>query len=139
MNYKKIIAVGLTSATLLSGAITTVSAAQMQLTRTSYVYNAKGKRTKKRLSSSKELKILGKKIIKGKKFYRVGKNKYVLASNFAKIESTPSNTEPSTDSSNQNASENNNYVDPSQQARDEFEKHMQEEANKFGNIIKNNN
>jgi hypothetical protein len=78
MNYKKVIAVGLTSATLLSGAITTVSAAQMQLTRASYVYNAKGKKIRKvKLAKGKKVKILGTTLIKGNKYYRIGKNQYI--------------------------------------------------------------
>lgn len=86
MNYKKIIAVGLTSATLLSGAISTVSAAQMQLTRTSYVYNVKGKRVKSaKLAKGKNVRILGTKIIKGKKYYRIGKNKYVKVASLEEI------------------------------------------------------
>lgn len=50
------------------------------------VYNSKGKRVKKAkiLKKGKAIKILGYKAIKGKKYARIGKNKYVKTSNFKK-------------------------------------------------------
>ena len=89
MRFKKIIATGLASVALLSTAATTVSAAKLQLIRKTYVYNAKGKRTKTVYRKGRKIKILGTKKIKGKKYYRIGKNKYVLVKNFKKKKATP--------------------------------------------------
>lgn len=48
------------------------------------VYKSSGRRRgKKVLARGKKLRILGTKIIKGKKYYRIGKNRYVKAANFA--------------------------------------------------------
>lgn len=84
MKIRKIIATALASATLLGTAVTTVSAAQLQLVKKSYVYNAKGKKTKSTLRKGKKVKTLGTKKIKGKKFYKIGKNKYILFKNVSK-------------------------------------------------------
>ena len=84
MKIRKIIATALASATLLGTAVTTVSAAQLQLVKKSYVYNAKGKKTKGTLRKGKTVKTLGTKKIKGKKFYKIGKNKYILFKNVSK-------------------------------------------------------
>lgn len=84
MRFKKVIAAGLASVALLGTAATSVSAAKLQLIRKSYVYNAKGKKTKTKYRKGRKIKILGTKKIKGKKYYRIGKNKYVLVKNFKK-------------------------------------------------------
>ncbi len=84
MNFKKVIAAGLASVALLGTAATSVSAAKLQLIRKTYVYNAKGKRTKTVYRKGRKIKVLGTKKIKGKKYYRIGKNKYVLVKNFKK-------------------------------------------------------
>lgn len=84
MKFRKLIAAGLAAVTLLGTAVTTVSAARMQLTRKSYIYNAKGKKTKKHYAKNKTINVIGKKKIKGRKFYKVGKNKYILVKNFTK-------------------------------------------------------
>lgn len=84
MKIRKIIATALASATLLGTAVTTVSAAQLQLVKKSYVYNAKGRKTKSTLRKGKKVKTLGTKKIKGKKFYKIGKNKYILFKNVSK-------------------------------------------------------
>lgn len=89
MRFKKIIATGLASVALLGTAATTVSAAKLQLIRKTYVYNAKGKRTKTVYRKGRKIKILGTTKIKGKKYYRIGKNKYVLVKNFKKKKATP--------------------------------------------------
>lgn len=89
MRFKKVIATGLASVALLSTAATTVSAAKLQLIRKTYVYNAKGKKTKKFYRKGKKIKVLGTKKIKGKKFYKIGKNKYVLFKNLKKKKATP--------------------------------------------------
>lgn len=53
-----------------------------KLTKNAYIYNAKGKRVgKKVLKKGKLVKILGRKTIKGKKYYKIGKNKYVRTAN----------------------------------------------------------
>ncbi|MBC6342126.1 hypothetical protein ERK18_03675 [Lactobacillus kimbladii] len=84
MKLNKIIATGLASLALLSTSVTTVSAAKLQLIRKSYVYNVKGKKTKTLYRKGRKIKVLGTKKIKGKKYYRIGKNKYVLVKNFKK-------------------------------------------------------
>lgn len=84
MKLNKIIITGIASVALLGTAVTTVSAAKLQLIRKSYVYNAKGKKTKSSYRKGRKIKVLGTKKIKGKKYYRIGKNKYVLVKNFKK-------------------------------------------------------
>lgn len=84
MNFKKLIATGLAAVSLLGATATTVSAAKMQLAKKSYVYNVKGKRTKKHYAKNKAINVIGKKKIKGRKFYKIGKNKYILVKNFNK-------------------------------------------------------
>ena len=148
MRFKKIITIGLTSIALLGGTVTTVSAAKLQLIRKSYVYSAKGKKTKTIYRKGKKIKVLGTKKIKGKKYYRIGKNKYILIGNFKKkphktnIEKPNNNsdqqtpTQPANDTSNNNSSDDS-YVDPQEQARKDFEQHMKDEQQKFGNWILN--
>lgn len=89
MNFKKIVATGLASVVLLGTAVTTVSAAKLQLIRKSYVYNSKGKKTKTVYRKGRKIKVLRTKKIKGKKYYRIGKNKYVLVKNFKKKKTAP--------------------------------------------------
>lgn len=89
MNFKKIVATGLASVALLGTAATSVSAAKLQLIRKTYVYNAKGKKTKSSYRKGRKIKVLGTKKIKGKKYYRIGKNKYVLVKNFKKKKTAP--------------------------------------------------
>ncbi|MCO6535747.1 SLAP domain-containing protein [Lactobacillus sp.] len=84
MKLKEIIATGLTAVTLLGTATTTVSAAKMQLAKKAYVYNVNGKRTKKHYAKNKSMNVIGKKKIKGRKFYQIGKNKYILVKNFSR-------------------------------------------------------
>ena len=56
-----------------------------KLTHNAAVYNSKGKRTHaKTLKKGKKVRVYGTKKIKGKKYYRIGKNKYVKIANFAK-------------------------------------------------------
>ena len=89
MKLNKIIITSIASLTLLSTSVTTVSATKLQLIRKSYVYNAKGKKTKNFYRKGKKIKVLSAKKIKGKKFYKVGKNKYVLFKNLKKKKATP--------------------------------------------------
>lgn len=89
MRLKKVIAAGLASVALLGTVATSVSAAKLQLIRKTYVYNAKGKKTKTVYRKGRKIKILGTKKIKGKKYYRIGKNKYVLVKNLKKTKVTP--------------------------------------------------
>ncbi|MCT6888160.1 MAG: SLAP domain-containing protein [Lactobacillus sp.] len=148
MRLKKVIAAGLASVALLGTAATSVSAAKLQLVRKSYVYNAKGKKTKTVYRKDRKIKVLGTKKIKGKKYYRIGKNKYILIRNFKKkphktnIEKPNNNsdqqtpTPPANDTSNNNSSDDS-YVDPQEQARKDFEQHMKDEQQKFGDWILN--
>lgn len=65
-----------------------------KLTHNAYVYNSKGKRVKgaKTLKKGRKLRILGYKTIKGKKYARIGKNRYVNYNNFkSKPKAKPTN------------------------------------------------
>ena len=85
MKVKKVLAAGLASITLLSASATTVSAHSkgtlVQLMSDIPAYNAKGKKIKKArpFYQGDVYEILGVKKIKGKKFYRLTKKKYVIA------------------------------------------------------------
>lgn len=84
---KNIIPLIVASAILTIGTIATdtVDAATMHVTHNSYVYNAKGKRTKhKLLRRGKSIKTSGLKKIKGKYYWRIGKNQYVRKTNISK-------------------------------------------------------
>lgn len=61
--------------------------AKKKLTHNAAVYNSKGKRIKKAkvLKKGSSVKVLGYKTIKGKKYARIGKNKYVKMSNFKTV------------------------------------------------------
>ncbi|RVU71015.1 MULTISPECIES: SEC10/PgrA surface exclusion domain-containing protein [Lactobacillus] len=91
---KKAIVVAAASLLLTAGLTTTpVSAAHLtHLTRTSYIYNSKGKRLRTKLHKGKYLKVYRTKNIKGKKYYRIGKNKYIRFSNFAHLKDNESYT-----------------------------------------------
>lgn len=89
MKFGKLLATGLAAVTLLGTATTTVSAARMQLTKKSYIFNSKGKKTKLFYRKGKKVKVLSTKKIKGKKFYKIGKNKYVLFKNLKKKKAAP--------------------------------------------------
>lgn len=100
MFMKKNVLVSLSVATLLSvGAVgvnevngvanntnvvqAAVRVQRKKLTHNAYVYRANGKRfNKKKLKKGLKVKILGTKTIKGKKYYKIGKNKYVKVANF---------------------------------------------------------
>lgn len=65
--------------------IVQAATSKKKLTKNAYIYNSKGHRTKaKKLRKGKKVKIYATKKIKGKKYYRIGKNKYVRTANFAK-------------------------------------------------------
>lgn len=97
---KKNVLIGLAAAALLSVSVSTISVNSSvnknnvvqaatktkKLTHNAYVYTSKGKRVKsaKKLSKGEKVKILGYKTIKGKKYARIGKNRYVKAANFTK-------------------------------------------------------
>lgn len=84
MKFRKLMVTGLAAVSILGATATTVSAAKMQLAKKAYVYNVKGKRTKKHYAKNKSINVIGKKKIKGRKFYKIGKNKYILVKNFSK-------------------------------------------------------
>lgn len=101
MKLSKIIVTSLASLTLLSTTVNTVSAAKLELVRNSYIYNNKGKKTKYSYRKGRKIKILGTKKIKGKKYYRIGKNKYVLVKNFKKKKAIPKPVATNTNEPNQ--------------------------------------
>lgn len=73
-------------ATTLFSSSTVVDAATMKLTHNSYVYNSKGKKTKhKLLRKGKKVKTSKLKKIKGKYYWKVGKNKYIRKANLKKV------------------------------------------------------
>ena len=98
MKFRKLIATGLAAVSILGTTATTTSAAKMQLAKKAYVYNVKGKRTKKHYAKNKSINVIGKKKIKGRKFYKIGKNKYILVKNFSKpiVPETPAKQEQPT-------------------------------------------
>ena len=85
MKFKKIVAAGVASLTLIATSVNVVSAHSVGtvilLNANMPAYNAKGKKIKKARPFSKGdlYKILGTKKIKGKKFYRLTKKKYIIA------------------------------------------------------------
>lgn len=95
MKFKKALAAGLASITLLSASATTVSAHSkgtlVDLTSDIPAYNAKGKKIKKArpFSQGDVYEILGVKKIKGKKFYRLTKTKYVIANDSKIVKHIP--------------------------------------------------
>lgn len=98
MKFKKVLAAGLASITLLSTSATTVSAHSkgtlVDLTNDIPAYNAKGKKIKKAhpFYQGDLYEILGIKKIKGKKFYRLTKTKYVIADDSKIVKHIPSIT-----------------------------------------------
>lgn len=85
MKFKKLMAAGVASLTLLATSTSVVSAhavgTVVLLNANMPAYNAKGKKIKKAHPFAKGdlYKILGTKKIKGKKFYRLTKKKYIIA------------------------------------------------------------
>lgn len=111
----------------ITNAQNTVSAATVikELTKNAFIYNSKGKRVKKiKLVKGKWVNILGTKTIKGKKYYRIGKNKYIKVANFKTDNTVLNPTIPETNPNvntdtndttitNNNSNNNNNPVAPS--------------------------
>jgi hypothetical protein len=105
MKFKKVIFTSMAAVSLgaivspaISSPQNTVNAATTTktLTKNAFIYNIKGKRVKSfKLTKGKKIKILGIKTINGKKYYRIGKNKYVKVANFKTI-SKPINPEVDT-------------------------------------------
>lgn len=94
MKLKKVLAASLTSLALLSSSINVVNAniyvdkrfsSEYKATKTTFAYNSKGKKVGKPYLKGWTFTSFGPKKIKGKKFYKVGKNKYILASNVKKV------------------------------------------------------
>lgn len=138
MKFRKLLATGLAAVTLLGTAVTTVSAARMQLTRKSYVYNAKGKKTKLFYRKGKTIKTLGTIKINGKKYYRIGKNKYISIKNLKKFKHRPvSEQEPQEEPQELIPVSDDWSPDPTQKAIEEHNREMKEKANQFGDWIKN--
>lgn len=96
---KKNILIGLAGVALLSlssvnmsNDVTQVSATTIRvgkinrLQRNAYIYNARGKRIKvASLKRGRNIKVLSKKIIKGKTYAKIGKNQYIKLANFSKF------------------------------------------------------
>lgn len=92
MKFKKVIFTSMAAVSLSAVITPAVNATQntveasttvRKLTKNAYIYNVKGKRVKKvKLVKGKKIKILGTKLINGKKYYRIGKNQYIKVANF---------------------------------------------------------
>lgn len=88
MKKRNIITLLAVSAMFATGVTTSqiADASTMRLTHNAYVYNAKGKKTKsKLLRKGKTVKATKLKKIKGKYYWKIGKNKYVRKGNVGKI------------------------------------------------------
>lgn len=90
MKYKKTIVAGLASIALFGSNLTVVNAVpapiQLITKKDTYTYNSKGKKVGKIYYKGWWFDLLGTKQIKGKQYYRVGKNKYVRASKVRKYD-----------------------------------------------------
>lgn len=138
MKFRKLIATGLAAVSILGATATTVSAAKMQLAKKAYVYNAKGKKTKVFYRKGKKIKTLGTIRINGKKYYRIGKNKYILIKNLKKVKHRPvSEQEPQEKPQELIPVSDDWSPDPTQKAIEEHDREMKDEANQFGDWIKN--
>lgn len=60
-----------------------VDAASMKLVKNAYVYTSSGKKTKAKLKKGKRINTSSIRKIKGKKYYKIGKNKYIRTANVA--------------------------------------------------------
>ncbi|RVU71213.1 MULTISPECIES: SLAP domain-containing protein [Lactobacillus] len=88
LSVAALLSVGAVSVSEVNSANTNVVQAAVRvqrkkLTHNAYVYRANGKRfNKKKLKKGLKVKIFGTKTIKGKKYYKIGKDKYVKVANF---------------------------------------------------------
>lgn len=95
MKLTKIVAGASASVALLgAGAFTSVvpqasvqaaSKYQVRVSKKTYVYNSKGKKTKKSYKKNAKLTVYGTKTIKGKKYYNLGKGRFIRTSNAKKV------------------------------------------------------
>lgn len=58
---------------------------QVRVSKKAYVYTSKGKKTKKSYKKNTKLTVYGIKTIKGKKYYNLGKGRYIRTSNAKKV------------------------------------------------------
>lgn len=58
---------------------------QVRVSKKAYVYTSKGKKTKKSYKKNAKLTVYGTKTIKGKKYYNLGKGRYIRTSNAKKV------------------------------------------------------
>lgn len=65
---------------------------QVRLSKKAYVYTSKGKKTKKSYKKNAKLTVYGTKTIKGKKYYNLGKGRYIRTSNAKKISTAHSSS-----------------------------------------------
>lgn len=91
-----------------------------KLTHNAYVYNAKGKKTKIILKKGKKLKVTLCKTIKGKKYAKIGKNKFIVVSNFLK--KSLSNKKSKVVKNNGQTTNDNSEVDPYEDEDDQTTK-----------------
>lgn len=65
---------------------------QVRLSKKAYVYTSKGKKTKKSYKKNAKLTVYGTKTIKGKKYYSIGKGRYIRTSNAKKVSTAHSSS-----------------------------------------------
>lgn len=65
---------------------------QVRLSKKAYVYTSKGKKTKKSYKKNAKLTVYGIKTIKGKKYYSLGKGRYIRTSNAKKVSTAHSSS-----------------------------------------------
>ena len=65
---------------------------QVRLSKKAYVYTSKGKKTKNSYKKNAKLTVYGTKTIKGKKYYNLGKGRYIRTSNAKKVSTAHSSS-----------------------------------------------
>lgn len=88
MKFKKLLISGITFISFFGSTSTVVNASpntEIKTIKKTYAYNSKGKKKGRPYFKGWRFNIWSTKKIKGKKYYRVGKNKYIRASSVKKI------------------------------------------------------
>lgn len=89
--------------TFETGIVQAATSYKVKLTKTSYVYTSKGKRTTKKIKKGKTVQAYGKKKIKGKWYYKLSKKRYIRVVNAKKVNSVVSPKSNNSNSSNTNS------------------------------------
>ena len=89
--------------TFETGIVQAATSYKVKLTKTSYVYTSKGKRTTKKIKKGKTVQAYGKKKIKGKWYYKLSKKRYIRVVNAKKVNNVVSPKSNNSNSSNTNS------------------------------------